>query len=229
MGRGQNMINKSIHCRTGMVLRTMAIAVCAVIMAASWAMAAPAANDAKKTIKLQVGPASSEIVEKIRPEIGARGTFITPFGSIKPNLGFGYGCALYFALTADGTGIFSLRPGVTSEFMYFDHKTSSVKANLIMLPEYAHIRFLLQWDFGLFLYPKVGCGATFGFLKKTEYGIKSFNKKSIDLTVVGGVGIGYNPPKVKNLVVFAEADYMMMFESLKGQFVTASVGIGYKF
>lgn len=229
MGRGQDMINQSIHSRTGMALCTMAAAVCAVFMAASWAMAAPAATDARKTIKLQVGPASSAIVEKIRPEIGARGTFIAPFGAIKPNLGFGYGCALHFDLSAYTTGIFSLRPGVTSEFMYFDHKTSNVKVNLIMLPEYAHIRFLLQWDFGLFVYPKVGCGATFGFLKKTEYGIKSFNKKSIDLTVIGGVGIGYNPPKVKNLIVFAEADYMMIFESLNGQFVTASVGIGYKF
>jgi hypothetical protein len=168
-------------------------------------------------------------VEKIRPELGAKFTFMAPFGAIAPNLGFGYGCALYFDLSAVTVGIFSLRPGVTSEFIYFDHKSSSASVNLIMLPEYAHIRFLLQWDFGLFFYPKAGCGVTIGLLKKSEYGIKKFNEMSVDLTVVGGLGIGYNPPKVKNLVVFAEANYMMMFETLNGQFVTASAGAAYKF
>ncbi|OHD64894.1 MAG: hypothetical protein A2176_04630 [Spirochaetes bacterium RBG_13_51_14] len=184
-----------------------------------------------KNIKLQNEEQSKGdgIIGKIRPEIGAQGSFVVPFGSPKPYLGYGYGCSLYADVSSYEKNMFSLRLGLTSGFMYFDKKKSNVSANLIILPEYAHVRFLIQFENGFRMYPKLGCGIGVAMLKKKEYKIINKNKLSYDLTAVGGVGIGYNPPAVKNLVVFAEGDYLMLFESVSGQFVTASCGVAYTF
>ena len=186
----------------------------------------------EKNIKLQKQEkidTSASIVEKIKPEIGAKGSFIVPFGEPAPFLGYGYGAALYFDLSAYEYQVFSLRLGVSSEFMYFNHASSSTSATLMVFPEYAHIKFSVQFPSGLFLYPKLGCGVSVALLKKKEYNIISVNDASIDLTVVGGFGIGYNPPKVRNLVIVVEADYKMLFESVKGQFLSASLGVAYRF
>lgn len=182
----------------------------------------------EKTVKLQDTPAET-IAERIQPEVGARGSFITPFGKPQPFLGFGWGAALYFDLAPYTYGVFSLRVGVTSEFMYFKHSTSSAAATLIIFPEYAHIRFSVQLENGFLIYPKIGCGISIALLDKKEFGLFDVSKNSYDLTVVAGAGIGYNPPAVRNLVVFAEADYKMLFEKVEGHFVTASIGIAYKY
>jgi hypothetical protein len=113
--------------------------------------------------------------------------------------------------------------------MYFKHDSSSTAATLMAFPEYVHIKFSIQFPFGLMLYPKLGCGVSITLLKKKEYKIFSRKDNSIDLTAVGGFGIGYNPPAVKNLVLFIEADYKMLFESVSGQFVSASLGVAYRF
>jgi hypothetical protein len=186
----------------------------------------------EKNIKLQKEEkkeTSSSIAEKIKPEIGARGSFVVPFGTPAPFLGYGYGAALYFDFSPYEYKLFSLRLGVTSEFMYFKHDSSSISATLMLFPEYVHIKFSVLFPFGLMLYPKLGCGASMALLKKKEYGIINTKNASIDLTAVGGFGIGYNPPTVKNLVVFIEADYKMLFESVNGQFVSASLGVAYRF
>ncbi len=185
-----------------------------------------------KNIKLQKEEkknTSESIVEKTKFEIGAKGSFIIPFGDPAPFLGYGYGAALYFDLAPYEYKVFSLRLGLSSEFMYFNHNTSSTLATLMVFPEYVYIKFAVQFPFGLLLYPKLGCGVSVALLKKKEYKIINVNDTSIDLTAVGGFGIGYNPPKVKNLVIFVEADYKMLFESVSGQFLSASLGIAYRF
>ena len=186
----------------------------------------------EKNIKLQKEEkkdTSVSIASKTKLEIGAKGSFIVPFGDPAPFLGYGYGASLYFDLAPYEYQVFSLRLGLSSEFMYFKHDTSSTSATLMVFPEYAHLKFAVQFPFGLLLYPKLGCGVSVALLKKKEYKIISVNKTSIDLTAVGGLGIGYNPPQVKNLVVFVEADYKMLFESVRGQFLSASLGIAYRF
>jgi hypothetical protein len=185
-----------------------------------------------KNIKLQKEEKKESygsIVEKIKFETGAKGSFIVPFGEPAPFLGYGYGAALYFDLAPYEYQVFSLRIGLSSEFMYFKHDTSSTSATLMVFPEYAHIKFAVQFPFGLLLYPKLGCGVSVALLKKKEYKIINVDDASIDLTVVGGFGIGYNPPKVRNLVVFVEGDYKMLFESVSGQFLSASLGVAYRF
>jgi hypothetical protein len=185
-----------------------------------------------KNIKLQKEEKKelpSNITDKIKPELGARGSFIMPFGTPAPYLGYGYGGALYFDLSPYEYKLFSLRLGFTSEFMYFQKNTTATSSTLMLFPEYVHMKFLIQFPFGLMLYPKVGCGISIALLKKSEYKIFNLNKASFDLTAIGGLGIGYNPPKVKNLVIFIEANYMMLFESVNGQFLTGSLGFAYKF
>jgi len=185
-----------------------------------------------KNIKLQKEvkkDTSGSTAEKIKLEIGAKGSFIVPFGDPAPYLGYGYGAALYFDCSVYDYQLFSLRLGFSSEFMYFQNHTLTTSSTLMVFPEYAHIKFAVQFPFGLMLYPKLGCGVSVALLKKKEYKIISVNDASIDMTVVGGFGIGYNPPKAKNLVIFAEADYKMLFESVSGQFVSASIGAAYRF
>jgi hypothetical protein len=57
----------------------------------------------------------------------------------------------------------------------------------------------------------------------------SGSKTSYDPTAMGGFGMGYHPPTVKNLVVYVEADYLMMFEKIQGQILAAKLGIACKF
>ncbi|MBN2160456.1 MAG: hypothetical protein JW807_13765 [Spirochaetes bacterium] len=182
----------------------------------------------EKTVKLQDAP-SATIAERIQPEIGARGSFVMPFGKPEPFLGYGWGAALYFDLVPYAYQVFSLRVGVTSEFMYFKHSTSSTAATLMIFPEYAHIKFSVQLDNGFLIYPKIGCGISIALLDKKEYSFFNVSKNSYDLTAIAGLGIGYNPPAIRSLVVFAEADYKMLFEKVEGHFVTASIGIAYKY
>ncbi|MBN1495847.1 MAG: hypothetical protein JXA07_03705 [Spirochaetes bacterium] len=186
--------------------------------------------DAKneENIKLQ-DTDSASVIEKIKPELGAKGSFIIPFGKPAPYLGYGYGAALYFDLTPFKQGIFTLRMGISSEFMYFNHKTSAVSARLMIFPEYAHIRLAIRLENGFLAYLKLGGGIGIALLNKTEYQITKIDKIAFDPLIAAGLGIGYNPPKVKNLVVFVEGDYKMIFESVSGQFVSASLGVGYQF
>ena len=208
------------------------IVIIAIIMILGFCFAGTVYAKDDKNIKLQreekKEPSASN-VEKIKYELGARGFFIMPFGTPAPFLGYGYGGALYFDLSPYEYKLFSLRIGVASEFMYFKKNTTATSATLMLFPEYAHMKFVVQFPFGLLLYPKVGCGASIAALKKKEYKIFNVNKTSYDLTAVGGFGIGYNPPKAKNLVIFIEADYMMVFESVDGQFATMSLGVACKF
>jgi hypothetical protein len=185
-----------------------------------------------KNIKLQKEETktdSSNIAEKIKPEVGAKGSFIVPFGKPAPYLGFGYGASLHFDLMPYEYKLFNLRVGISSEFMYFTKKTSMMSATLMIFPEYAHVRFGIQLENGFLAYVKLGGGLGIALLDKTEYKIIKVKNTAYDPIFAAGLGIGYNPPMAKNLVIFAEADYKMIFESVQGQFLTASLGAAYRY
>ena len=166
---------------------------------------------------------------KLRPEIGAMGSYIVPFGAPARRLGHGYGASLYVDIEPFTRGLFSLRTGISSSFMYFSHGTSNVTAKLMVFPQCAYLRFSIQTAGGFLAYAKLGGGISVALLDKNTYGIIGTKRSAYDITALGGLGIGYNPPKVANLAIFIEGDYYALFEKTMGQFLAASLGAAYRF
>lgn len=167
--------------------------------------------------------------QRVLSELGIQGTFIKSFGNVSSYMPYGYGCALHYDVSSYEYTFFNLRIGVSSEFGYFNAQRSSMSATLMLLPEYAYLMFAFQLGYGFRFDIKTGAGVTIAMLKKKEYKTTNINKTSYDLTIATGVGLSFNPPKVSHLIIFVEADYLLMFEKVKGHFVAPSVGVSYKF
>ena len=88
-----------------------------------------------------------------------------------------------------------------------------------MLPVIAYAKFLYNFGTGLRPYIKVGGGITPVMGGGTD----------IDPTVAVSLGLGYINPKIPYLEFFIEAGTMMVFESLRGDFITAKIGVAYRF
>ncbi len=208
----------------------LSILLCACIIPSLTVTAVAQKND--KSIKLQKetthGLDTGQSVT-LRPEIGARGSFIIPFGDPAPSLGHGYGASLHVDIEPYAYKLFSLRTGISSGFMYFKNGTSNVAATLLVFPQYVYLKFSLQTANGFLAYAKLGGGISVALLDKKTYGVIGTKRAAFDPTAIGGLGFGYNPPKIANLVVFVEGDFSILFEKISGQFLSASLGIAYRF
>lgn len=187
------------------------------------------ANPAIKQKKEAAAKSEAQTGVKFRPEIGAMGSYIIPLGKPSPRLGQGYGASLYVDIEPYTRGLFSLRTGISSAFMYFSHSSSNVTAKLMVFPQCAYLKFSIQTAGGFLAYAKIGGGVSIALLDKKTYGIIGTKRSAYDITAVGGLGIGFNPPKVANLVVFVEGDYYALFEKTMGHFLAASIGTAYRF
>jgi hypothetical protein len=89
----------------------------------------------------------------------------------------------------------------------------------MMLPIIAYGRFIYNSKIGLRPYLKVGGGITPVMAGATD----------IDPTVAFCLGLGYINDKIPYIEFFVEAGMMMVFESLRGDFITANIGVAYRF
>jgi len=174
-----------------------------------------------KEIKL-MGTDTSNLLSQIDPELGLLPGIAYPFGKLGNAVNFGFGANLFsdvrVPIPQDVKG-FQIRLGLSVGFLYHTTSRSDVSSTLMMLPITAYGKFLYNFDIGLRPYLKVGGGITPVMAGTTD----------MDPTAAFALGLGYINDKIPYLEFFVEAGMMMVFESVRGDFITANVGVAYRF
>lgn len=166
----------------------------------------------KKKSKIFVG---NNILPMLQPTLGIMPGIYYPVGKLGPKVGLGYGsnifCDVAIPIKPD---LFALRFGLSAGLFY--HSNASIMHIPVNL--YAKLQFLTP--VGVRPYIKLGGGIT---------PVISGSATDIDPSAVIAVGIGYAPNKIPYLEFFIEGGYTMVFESMRGDFVTANIGVAYRF
>jgi hypothetical protein len=174
-----------------------------------------------KDIKLR-GTDTSNLLYQLDPELGLLPGIAYPFGKLGKAVKIGFGANLFsdvrVPIPQDVKG-FQIRLGLSVGFLYHTTTRSDVSSTLMMLPITAYGKFLYNFDLGLRPYLKVGGGITPVMAGTTD----------MDPTVAFALGLGYINNKIPYLEFFVEAGMMMVFESVRGDFITAHVGVAYRF
>jgi hypothetical protein len=174
-----------------------------------------------KDIKLR-GADKSNLLYELDPELGLMPGIAYPIGDLSKAVKIGFGANLFsdvrVPIPQDVKG-FQIRLGLGVGFLYHTTSRSDVSSTLIMLPITAYGRFLYNFDIGLRPYLRVGGGITPVMAGSTD----------MDPTVAFALGLGYTNEKIPYLEFFVEAGMMMVFESVRGDFITAHLGVAYRF
>jgi hypothetical protein len=182
-------------------------------------------KEKKKTgrdIKL-LGTESEEagILSIIQPTIGLMPGVAYPFGKLGKNLTLGYGANLFCDVGIPmKPEVFKVRPGLSVGFLYHQTKSSDYASSLMMLPITVYMKFQFITPVGVRPYIKIGGGIT---------PVTSSGGNSFDPTVTAAVGLGYINDRIPFMEFFFEAGMMMAFEKQRGDFITANIGVAYRF
>ncbi|OHD63027.1 MAG: hypothetical protein A2176_09405 [Spirochaetes bacterium RBG_13_51_14] len=176
-----------------------------------------------KDLKLRTGDTGeSNLLYILQPSVGALPGIAYPVGKLGSKLNLGYGahafCDLQMPMNIKAT-FFKIRLGLSVGFMYHATKSTDASSSLSIIPIIAYTKFQFITDIGLRPYVKLGGGITpvFG------------GGSSFDPTLAAGLGLGYVNNKIPYLEFYFEAGMMMAFESVRGDFITASLGVAYRF
>lgn len=165
--------------------------------------------------------ARESMVMKLEPEIGILPGIAYPFGKIGSVVNFGYGANLFSDVRIPlKYKNFNIRLGLSVGFIFHGTTRADISANLIMLPITIYGKIGYAFDMGLRLYLKLGGGITPMMAK---------SMLDMDPTAAFGIGLGYVPPKAPFIEIFIEAGMMMLFEQVRGDFITANVGVAFRF
>jgi hypothetical protein len=174
-----------------------------------------------KDIKLRGADAVEDLLPVIQPTIGLMPGIAYPFGKVGKNLGLGYGAYLFCDVGIPmKTEIFKIRPGLSVGFLYHQTKSSDYAPTLMMLPITAYMKFQFITKVGVRPYIKIGGGIT---------PVLSSGGNSFDPTMTAAVGLGYINDRIPFMEFFFEAGMMMAFEKVRGDFITANIGVAYRF
>jgi hypothetical protein len=156
----------------------------------------------------------------LQPEVGLLPGISYPFGKLGTKLALGYGATAFFDLQMPmKPAMFEVRIGLSAGFMYHPTQATDVAPQLYIVPITVYAKFQTITKIGVRPYEKLGGGVT----------PIPGNGMSIDPTFLGMIGLGYINNNLPYLEFFIEAGVMMAFESIRGDFVTASIGIAYRF
>jgi hypothetical protein len=138
-----------------------------------------------------------------------------PIGDLAPvvDLGYGGNVDIDFLIPIKGKNI-NLGIGLTTGF----HMYSTNEGNMMMVPILLNFKFLYHTRLGIRPFVRISGGMTLTML----------GGSSFDPTMYAGVGIGYINAKIPFLEFFVEGGYRMIFESIRGDFVNAQVGVAYR-
>ncbi len=114
----------------------------------------------------------------------------------------------------------AIRFGLTAGFLYHGTTATDYASTLMHIPVNAYAKLQFMTKIGIRPYIKVGGGIT---------PVISGPATDIAPSVIAGAGLGYSPNKIPYMEFFIEAGYMMVFESIRGDFITANIGVAYRF
>lgn len=162
-----------------------------------------------------------DLLYVLNPSFGLLAGIAYPFGNVGKNVAIGYGASLFSDVALPmKTTMFKIRLGLSAGFMYHQTKSSDFAPNLQIIPIVIYAKFQFITAPGLRPYIKLGGGYS---------PIMSSGGNSFDPTVAAAVGLGYVNNKIPFLEFFIEAGMTMFFEKTRGDFITAHVGIAYRF
>lgn len=162
----------------------------------------------------------SGIINVIQPSLGILPGIAYPFGKVGTKLNLGYGGLLFFDVGIPKMpDIFKMRFGLTAGFLYHATKGAQSASQLFIIPIIAYTKLQFITAVGVRPYIKLGGGITPIFGGGSSY----------DPTFAAAFGIGFVHRKVLYMEFFIEGGIMMVFEKVRGDFVTAHIGFAYRF
>jgi hypothetical protein len=172
--------------------------------------------------KQKQGAISGEnLLITLQPTVGLMPGIAYPIGKLASKINLGYG---FYAFTdvvmPNMPTIFKLRLGLSVGFLYHTTKTTDYSPTIMHVPFNAYAKFQFITDVGVRPYIKLGGGFT---------PVMSGSATDMAPGFIAGVGLGYAPAKIPFMEFFIEAGFMMVFESLRGDYLTANIGVAYRF
>lgn len=172
----------------------------------------------KKKKKIFVG---DNILTTLQPTIGIMPGIAYPVGKIGSRIGIGFGFNAFADVAIPvKPDLMAVRFGLSVGYLYHGTTKTDYSSSIMHLPVDAYVKLQFLTSMGLRPYIKVGGGIT---------PVISGSATDIAPSVVAAAGLGYSPNKIPYMEFFIEAGYRMVFESLRGDFVTANIGVAYRF
>jgi hypothetical protein len=174
--------------------------------------------DQKKSGKIFI---KGNILEQIEPTLGLMPGIAYPIGKMGSRIQIGYGGNLFFDLAIPVVpGTFALRFGLTAGALYHGTSKTSASSSVLHFPVNAYAKFQFLTASGVRPYIKIGGGTV---------PVLIGGKVDIPPSAIAAFGLGYSPNKIPFMEFFIEAGYMMVFEKIRGDFVTGNIGVAYRF
>lgn len=171
--------------------------------------------------------ASPDLLAALEPALGLMPGVAIPFGKINKGVNIGFGFTLFSDLSIPmKLDVLKIRPGLSIGFLYHTTKGGSPfslekrSPYVMMIPVIAYIKLQFIAPHGFRPYIKIGGGIT---------PVLAQGMTSMDPTFAPGVGLGYVNGKIPYLEFYIDMGVLMAFEKVRGDFITASAGIAYRF
>jgi hypothetical protein len=167
------------------------------------------------------GDKQQGLVYVLQPTLGLLPGIAYPFGKVGNVLGLGYGGYLFIDMQMPmATQIFKIRLGLSAGYMYHKTKSSDASPYLNIIPVILYMKLQFITPVGVRPYLKIGGGIT---------PVIGSGGSSFDPTAAAALGVGYINEKIPYIEFYIEAGMMMAFEKVRGDFITATVGVAYRF
>ncbi len=122
-----------------------------------------------------------------------------------------------------------LRAGMIAGYFTYSTKSSDFPANLTLIPVVPYGEISYHTEIGISPYLRIGAGLCNTSLADKSDNIEKQNVSSIDGILLFGTGISYINGKLPFMEFFINLNYMMVTETMTGNFINASLGTAYHF
>lgn len=174
--------------------------------------------DAKKKKIMFVG---DNLLTSLQPTIGIMPGIAYPVGKMGSRIGIGFGFNAFADVAIPVVpDLMAIRFGLSVGYLYHGTSNTEYSSSIMHIPVNAYVKLQFLTSIGLRPYIKAGGGIT---------PVISGSATDIAPSVVAAAGLGYSHAKIPYMEFFIEAGYTMVFESIRGDFVTAHIGVAYRF
>lgn len=170
---------------------------------------------------------------KIQPRVGVLPGYIMPLGNlsgpVKPAVGGSLFADVVIPISELTREKMQLRAGMQGGYQKHTVETEKQKGDLTLVPVLAYLEFSYKSTIGLIPFFSLKAGMSITNLS-TEYTDGTpINESSTDVSFAAGAGVRYSIPGLSGLELILGVDYLMIFESVNGQFAPMTFGVAYTF
>jgi hypothetical protein len=161
------------------------------------------------------------LLTTLQPTIGIMPGMAYPVGKIgsRISIGFGFNAFVDIAVPVK-PDLMAIRFGLSVGYLYHGTTNTEYSSSIMHIPVNAYAKLQFLTSVGVRPYIKLGGGIT---------PVLSGAATDMAPAAVAAMGLGYTPRKIPYMEFFIEAGYMMVFESIRGDFVIANIGVAYRF